>query len=91
MITNKIKEFRKTKNLTQVDLATELGVTRKTINQIESGNTIPKIDVAYKISIILDTTIENLFYDEEYNKRSQKQKEKLFEEIATTYFNFKGK
>ena len=32
MIINKIKEFRKVKNLTQDDLAKELGVTRKTIN-----------------------------------------------------------
>jgi DNA-binding XRE family transcriptional regulator len=29
MIINKIKEFRKVKNLTQDDLAKELGVTRK--------------------------------------------------------------
>lgn len=86
-----MKELRKTKNLTQDDLATELGVTRKTINQIESGNTIPKIDVAYKLSILLDTTIENLFYNEDYNEQSQKQKEKSFEEIANAYFNFNGK
>lgn len=91
MIINKIKEFRKAKNLTQDDLAEYLGVTRKTINQIESGNVLPKIDVAYKISIILGTTVEQLFLNDDYNKHAKKQQEETFEKIANTYFNFKKK
>ncbi len=86
---NKIKEFRKSKNLTQDDLAKELGVTRKTINQIESGNVLPKIEVAYKLSIILGATVEQLFINDDYNKHSKKQQEETFEKIANTYFNFK--
>lgn len=89
MIINKIKEFRKLKNLTQDDLAEYLGVTRKTINQIESGNVLPKIDVAYKLSIILGVTVEQLFLNDDYNKHSKKQQEETFEKIANTYFNFK--
>jgi putative transcriptional regulator len=89
MIVNKIKEFRKVNNLTQDDLAKELGVTRKTINQIESGNVLPKIDIAYKLSIILGATIEQLFLNDDYNKHSKKQQEETFEKIANTYFNFK--
>lgn len=88
MITNKIKEFRKAKNLTQDYLAKELEVTRKTINQIESGNVLPKIDVAYKLSIILGAAVEQLFLYDDYNKHSNKQQEKTFEKIADTYFNF---
>lgn len=88
MIINKIKEFRKVKNLTQDDLSKELGVTRKTINQIESGNVLPKIDVAYKLSIILGATVEQLFLNDDYNKHSKKQQEKTFEKIADIYFNF---
>lgn len=89
MIINKIKEFRKVKNLTQDDLAKELGVTRKTINQIESGSVIPKIDFAYKLSIILDTTIEQLFFNEDYNKHYIKHQEESIEKIASVYFNLK--
>ena len=91
MITNKIKEYRKIKNMTQENLANESGVTRKTINLIENGKVLPKIDVAYKISLILDVTIENLFYNEEYKKLYLKKKEDLFREIASAYFNLKGK
>ena len=88
MIINKIKEFRKVKNLTQDDLVEYLGVTRKTINQIESGNVFPKIDIAYKLSIILGATVEQLFLNDDYNKHSKRQQEKTFEKIADTYFNF---
>ena len=61
----------------------------KTINQIESGNVLPKIDVAYKLSIILCATVEQLFLNDDYNKHSKKQQEETFEKIANTYFNFK--
>lgn len=89
MIANKIKEFRKVNNLTQDDLAKELGFTRKTINQFESDNVLPKIDIAYKLSIILGATVEQLFFNDDYNKHSKKQQEKTFEKIADIYFNFK--
>lgn len=89
MIINKIKEFRKVKKLTQDDLAKELGVTRKTINQIESGNVLPKIDVAYKLSIILGVTVEQLFLNDDYNKHAKKQQEESLEKIASVYFNLK--
>lgn len=61
MIINKIKEFRKVKNLTQDDLAKELGVTRKTINQIEIISVLPKVDIVYKLLLILGATVEQLF------------------------------
>ncbi|MDD2208661.1 MAG: helix-turn-helix domain-containing protein [Bacilli bacterium] len=61
MITNKIKEYRKNKKMTQGELAIELGVSRKTLSIIESGRVIPKIDTAYKLSLILDATVEELF------------------------------
>ena len=61
----------------------------KTINQIESGNVLPKIEVAYKLSINLGATVEQLFLNDDYNKHSKKQQEETFEKIANTYFNFK--
>lgn len=65
------------------------GVTRKTINQIENGNVIPKIDIAYKLLIILETTIEQLFYTEEYSNHYIKHQEESIEKIASVYFNWK--
>lgn len=87
MITNKIKKYRKTKNITQEELANELEVTRKTLNLIENNKILPKVDVAYKICLILDITIEKLFYNEEYKVLCLKKQEESFIKIADAYFN----
>lgn len=87
MITNKIKEYRKNKRLTQEELASELDVSRKTINLIESGKLLPKIDLVYKLSLILNEPIENLFYNEEYESLCLKKQEESFLKIANVYFS----
>ena len=86
MITNKIKEYRKNKKMTQGELAIELGVSRKTLSIIESGRVIPKIDTAYKLSLILDATVEELFYNKEYDDLRIKKQEESFNNIADLYF-----
>ncbi len=86
MITNKIKEYRKNKNMTQEELANELGISRKTSSLIESGSVIPKIDIAYKLSLILDATVEELFYNKEYDDLRIKKQEESFNNIADLYF-----
>lgn len=86
MITNKIKEYRKNKNMTQEELANELGVSRKTLVLIESGSVISKINSAYKLSLILDETVEELFYNEEYNFLCFNKQEERFENVANIYF-----
>ncbi len=86
MITNKIKEYRKVKNLTQEELANELGVSRKTLSIIESGSVMPKVDIVYKLSLILEATVEELFYNEEYNTLCLSKQEESFNNIADLYF-----
>lgn len=58
---NTIKVQRAKKDLTQEDLAREVGVTRKTINSIENGKNIPSILVALKMAKVLEIRIEELF------------------------------
>ena len=87
MITNKIKEYRKNKNMTQEELANELGVSRKTLNIIESGSVMPKVDVAYKLSLILEAKVEELFYNEEYYKLSLIKQEEYLTKLADMYYN----
>lgn len=63
---NKVKQFRFQKNeMTQQELAEKAGVTRQTIIAIEKGAFNPSVRLALKISKILETEVENLFFLEE--------------------------
>lgn len=58
---NRLKEERARLNLTQADLATMVGVSRKTINTVENGVFIPSTVLALRLARALDTTVESLF------------------------------
>ena len=61
--TEKIKELRKSKKLTQEDLAKELGVSRQTVFSIETGRSEPSLPLAIKICNLFDAAIDELFSD----------------------------
>jgi putative transcriptional regulator len=58
---NKIRELRKSLGYRQEDLASILGVTRQTINAIENEKYSPTLELAMKLSKLLNTTVEQLF------------------------------
>jgi putative transcriptional regulator len=61
---NKIKVFRAMNDLTQEDLAKEVGVTRQTILAIEKGKYDPSLELAFRISYRFGVHIEEIFtYD----------------------------
>ena len=58
---NKIKIQRAIKNITQEELASEIGVTRKTINTIETGRFIPSTVLALRLARFFGVKVEELF------------------------------
>ena len=60
-LNNKIKIHRVIKNISQEELAIAIGVTRKTINTIETGKYIPSTMIALKIARYFQTTVEDIF------------------------------
>lgn len=58
---NRIKEFRKKKNITQVNLSKELNVKQNTISDWEKDKKMPNIRKAIELAKILDTTVEELY------------------------------
>lgn len=62
---NNIRALRETQNLTQQDLADQLGVSRQTIISLENGRYNPSIMLAYRISKIFNLSIEEVFLFEE--------------------------
>jgi putative transcriptional regulator len=61
----RIKELRARYELTQEDLAKEVGVTRQTIVYLEKGTYNPSLDLAHRVAKALKTTIEDLFVFDE--------------------------
>ena len=47
---NKIKVYRAMKNISQEELAVAIGVTRKTINTVETGKFIPSTVLALRMN-----------------------------------------
>lgn len=58
---NKIKVYRATKGLTQEELADAIGVTRQTVNAIESDKYLPSLGLAFKIARLFSVNIEDVF------------------------------
>jgi len=58
---NKIKYFRKIRNLSQIDIAKIMKVKQNTVSQWENDIRIPNIKQGLKLAEILETTIESLY------------------------------
>ncbi len=62
---NNIRVERAIKNITQAELAEKVGVSRQTINSIESNKYIPSTLLALKIARIFGKALEEIFSLEE--------------------------
>lgn len=60
-----ILKLRKDKNLSQQQLADELGVSRQTIVSLEKEKYVASLQLAYKISKFFSCSIEDIFHMEE--------------------------
>lgn len=58
---NRIKIARAEHNFSQAELANKLGVSRQTINSIETGRYVPSTILALKAAIVLKMKVEELF------------------------------
>ena len=64
---NRIRELRAVKRLSQADLADVLGVSRQTINALETGKYDPSLPLAFKLAKLFNQRIEEIFLEEESN------------------------
>ena len=61
----KLKAARAALDLSQEELAKEVGVSRQTINAIEKGDYNPTINLCRAICKALGKTLDELFWEEE--------------------------
>jgi putative transcriptional regulator len=58
---NRLKVLRAERNWSQADLAEQLGVSRQTVNALETGRYDPSLPLAFKIAKVFDQPIESIF------------------------------
>jgi putative transcriptional regulator len=62
---NLLKDLRAEREWSQADLAEKLGVSRQTVNAIETGKYDPSLPLAFKIAKLFEKSIEEIFTPED--------------------------
>lgn len=87
---NRVNEIRKEKGWTLRSLARETGYSKTTINNIERGNTNPRIDTLELIANTLGVSVNELLVQKRTVKTSdypQKTKEEYLAELQEVFLN----
>ena len=61
---NSLKALRAERAWSQADLAAALGVSRQTVNALETGRYDPSLPLAFKIARVFAQPIESIFTDQ---------------------------
>ena len=67
---NKVREYRKLRNLTQIELAKKVGIARQTINLIENNKYNPTLALCISLAKALETDLNTLFWEEMNDEKS---------------------
>ncbi len=62
---NEVRELRLERRLSQAQLAEALGVSRQTINAIETERYTPSLPLAFALARFFERTIEEVFDDDD--------------------------
>ena len=60
MLSEKLKQIRKEKGISQEDLAEKLNVVRQTVSKWEKGFSVPDTEMLIRIAEALDTPVNEL-------------------------------
>jgi putative transcriptional regulator len=61
---SRVRELRQARELSQGDLAAALGVSRQTVNSIETGRYTPSLALAVGLARFFGLTVEEIFHVE---------------------------
>jgi putative transcriptional regulator len=68
-IRNQIRELRALRDMTQQQLADQIGVTRQTVIAIEQDKYSPSLETAFKVAKVLGVSLEQCFQYDPRGKR----------------------
>src|SRR5436305_12426070 len=61
LMTNRVRDLRNARNWSQAQLAERLGVSRQTVNAIETERYDPSLPLAFKVADVFKLSIEKIF------------------------------
>jgi len=62
VLKNRLREIRKSRNLSQEELAKMAGLSLMTISSIETERYVPNAGIAAEICLVLDVSFDDVFY-----------------------------
>jgi putative transcriptional regulator len=63
-VNNRLRELRAARRWSQAELADRCGVSRQTVNAIETGRYDPSLPLAFTLAAVFDEPIESIFTPE---------------------------
>lgn len=60
-VRNEVRRHRRSRDITQQELADRVGVTRQTVLSIEKGRYNPSVGLALEIAAVFGVSVETLF------------------------------
>jgi putative transcriptional regulator len=64
-VRNDVRQWRTDKGLSQADLGELLGVSRQTVNSIETGKWLPSLPLAMALARYFGCSVEEVFHDDD--------------------------
>ena len=68
---NRLRVLRAERSWSQAELAGRLGVSRQTVNAVETGKYDPGLPLAFKVARLFEQRIEDIFDPEEAQDAAQ--------------------
>ena len=65
---NELRVFRARHEMSQAELAEKLGVSRQTVNAIETGRYDPSLSLAFKVAALFARPIEEIFHSDDVSR-----------------------
>lgn len=61
---NDVRAMRTTRGISQAELAQALGVSRQTVNSIETCRYLPSLPLAFALARFFGTAVEEIFHED---------------------------
>lgn len=68
---NRLKALRTERDWSQAELADQLGVSRQTVNALETGRYDPSLPLAFRIARVFGHPIESIFSEQALHRDHQ--------------------